>query len=69
MEAPAKRQRRRGLVKVLSEATVAEVKRWNNCKQTISLKILAGKFVWDFCGDSRSKRGVFRAIQVHLGDF
>jgi hypothetical protein len=45
MEVLAKRQRRRGQVRALSEATVAEVRRWNNCKQTISVKMLAGKIV------------------------
>jgi hypothetical protein len=50
MEVLAKRQRRRGQIRTLLEATVAEVKRWNNCKQTISVKMLAGKFVGTFVG-------------------
>jgi hypothetical protein len=49
MEVQAKRQRRRrGQGKALSESHMAEVKRWNNCNQTISVKMLAGKFVGTF---------------------
>lgn len=57
MEVLAKRQRRRGQVKALSEATVAEVKCWNNCKQTISVKMLAGKFVGTFVGAQGGREG------------
>lgn len=57
MEVLAKRQRRRGQVRALSEATVAEVKRWNNCKQTISVKMLAGKIVGTFVGTQGAREG------------
>ena len=57
MEVLAKRQRRRGQVRTLSEATVAEVRRWNNCKQTISVKMLARKFVGTLVGTQGAREG------------
>jgi hypothetical protein len=33
------------------------VKRWNTCKQTISVKMLAGKFVGTFVGTQGAREG------------
>lgn len=58
MEVLAKRQRRRGQVRVLYKPTVAEGKRSNNCEQPISVKMPAGK-LWGFLwGLKKRERGI-----------